>query len=142
MTEVEYLNNSVWATLRPSSIQGIGVFAIRDIPKGTKITDHSIHNLNPRLITIPIKDFDLILPEIRSIILDRNLFQEWQRVFSFYSPNSEQTLQSFCNHSTEPNSEEMLATRDIKQGEEITEDYHKMFQGNNPHELIIKHHRY
>ena len=143
MTDVEYLNSSVWATLRPSKIDGIGVIAIRDIPKGTKITEYSIHYIKEtRLCSVSLNEFDLILPEIKSIILDRNLFQEWQTRFHFYSPNNEQTLQSFCNHSNDPNSAGMIALRDINKGEEITLDYRKMFNGKNPHPLITKHHAY
>ena len=143
MDDIEYLNSSVWATLKPSKIDGIGVFAIRDIPKDTKITDYSIHNIKEiRLCSVNSDEFDLILPEIRSIILDRNLFQEWQTRFRFYSPNNEQTLQSFCNHSNDPNSAGMVALMDIKKGEEITQDYRKMFNGQKPHPLITKHHDY
>ena len=141
--DVDYLNNTVWATLKPSKIQGIGVFAIRDIPKGTFITNYSVHNLkDTTLLHIKAEEFELILPEIRSIILDRNLFQEHQKTFYFYSPNCEQTLQSFCNHSKDPNSKGMIALRDIQKDEEVTQDYRKMFKQNKPHPLIEKHHDY
>jgi SET domain-containing protein len=120
---IEYLNSTVWATLRPSPIHGIGVFAIRDIPKGTRITDHSVHTIGQeKLFKISDEDFLRILPEIRSLILDRTSFQKGQWLV-FYSPNVESCLQSFMNHSATPNSDGQTALFDIKAGEEITEDY-------------------
>lgn len=37
-----YLNKTVWCKLGPSKIHGVGVFAIRDILKGQKLTDFSL----------------------------------------------------------------------------------------------------
>lgn len=140
---IDQLNNSVWATLKPSKIHGIGVFAIRDIPKDTRITNYSIHKINDTtLYRVKVEDFESILPDIRELILDRNMFQDWQDTFNFYSPNCEQTLQSFTNHSNDPNSSAMIALREIKKGEEITQDYRKMFGEHKPHKLITKHHAY
>ena len=40
MTDIiNRINSEVWATLASSTIHGVGVFAIRDIPKGTKLAD-------------------------------------------------------------------------------------------------------
>lgn len=143
MNPIDYLNSSVWATLGVSGLHGIGVIAVRNIPKDTLITDYSLHaRSKPMFLAIESKDFYSILPEIKSLILDRNLFQNWQEIFYFYSPNCEQNLQSFCNHSATPNSFAMTALRDIKKGEEVTQDYRQMFQGYKPHELIKKHHTY
>ena len=120
----QYLNETVWATLKPSPIDGVGVFAIRDIPKGTTITDYSVHNIRDiKQFTMPQEEFDLILPEIKAIILHRCVFGN---PMVFYSPNSEQTLQSFMNHSDDNNSDGTVALRDIKKGEEITENYHNL----------------
>jgi len=48
-----YLNSTVWATLRPSTIQGVGVFAIRDILKGTDLSDFGTADLRePDIYTI------------------------------------------------------------------------------------------
>ena len=143
MNSVDYLNNSVFATLKISGIHGIGVVAIRDIPKDTLITDYSLQAKSvPMLLSVNLQEFELILPKIKNLILDRNLFQNWHEILYFYSPNCEQNLQSFCNHSANPNSFAMTSLRDIKKDEEITQDYRLMFQGYKPHELIIKHHIY
>lgn len=124
MEVVHYINNTVWATLKPSKINGIGVFAIRDIPKGTRITDYSVHNIRDiKIFTLKEEEFEKIHTEIRELILDRAVFGS---PMVFYSPNYEQTLQSFMNHSEDNNSDGEIAIRDIKQGEEITENYHNL----------------
>ena len=128
------LNNTVWATLKPSLIQGIGVFAIRDIPKGTKITDHSVYDDPKEIFAIHVKDFDKIEPSIRKLILDRYMFPEEANVLCFYSPNRDANLRSFMNYAEDPNTDGEYALRDIKEGEEITEDYLK-----NSHSLTKKH---
>ena len=138
---VEYLNKSVWATLKPSPIHGVGVFAIRDILKGTVITEHTVHNIyDAHLCFVPVGEFDQIVPEVRELILDRTMFQEGQTVLSFYSPNFEATLQSFMNHSDTPNTDGKVTLRDIKKGEELTEDFKTLLKSNPPHDLIKKHH--
>ena len=35
MTPFEYISNKVYTKLKPSKIQGIGVFAVKDIPMNT-----------------------------------------------------------------------------------------------------------
>lgn len=131
---IEYLNNTVWATLRTSPIHGIGVFAIRDIPTGTVITDHSGKDMKV-LVEVSEEDFYQILPEIRELILDRTMFREGYPLV-FPSPNSEQMLRSFMNHSDQPNSDGERALVDIKKGEEITEDYASFYK---LHELSKNH---
>lgn len=120
---IDELNSSVWATLRPSSVHGIGVFAIRDIPKGTQITNHSVHKQNSKVYHIPASEFGTIHPAIQKLILDRTLFQEGQSELSFFSPNFDACLRSFMNHSVTPNSDGEYALREIKENEEITENY-------------------
>lgn len=117
------LNKTVWATLKPSKIHGIGVFAVRDIPNGTEITDNTIEtNEVTTFYHTTEEDFKNILPEIQEIILDRMLYKKDQFIF-VTNPNAEVILQSFMNHSTEPNTDGKIALRDIKKGEELTEDY-------------------
>lgn len=143
METVKYLNSSVYATLKPSPVHGIGVFAIRDIPQGQMITDYSIHTINNAgFLKVSAEEFEQIHQAIRSIILDHNLFQKNQKAFYFYSPNMEVCLTSFMNHSTDANSDGRFALRDIKGGEEITEDYRDMFGLNGPHEVIEDHYKW
>lgn len=122
----EHLNNTVWATLKPSPIHGIGVFAIRDIPKGTLITDYCVWDKKPPVFEVSREDFLKILPEVRGLILDRMIFREGHPIV-FPSPNNDQHLRSFMNHSDNPNSDGERALVDIQKGEEITEDFSSFY---------------
>ena len=139
---IDYLNNTVWCKIAPSG-NGVGLFAIRDIPKGLLLTSYSIHEgtqISLGRMAIPINNFHMIHPAIRSLILDRNLFREEQEIFYFYSPNFEQNLRTFINHSDTPNSHRgIYSLRDISEGEEITQNYKDMFEEKDPHPLIKEH---
>ena len=114
------LNDKVWAVLKPSNIDGIGVYAIRDIQKGTAISDHTLEEQGQFMYSS--EDFRELLPEIQNIILDRMLYKEGQFTFVI-NPNADAILQSFMNHSDKPNTDGRRALIDIKKGEELTEDY-------------------
>lgn len=143
MTDIDYLNDTVWATLGPSKINGVGVIAIRDIPRGQILTDYSVHNINKiRVFVLKSTDFAFLHPGVRDLILGRTIFRKSQEKFHFYSPNYEQTLQSFMNHSEEANSDGRVALRDIRKGEEITEDYRGLTNGEAIHPLSKKFHKW
>jgi len=135
---IDYLNSTVWATLRPSPIQGIGVFAIRNIPKGTEITDHMIYGEEHAHNQLAPEEMDALIPAIRKLILDRTYFKESSEVLEFYSPNLTASLQSWMNHSDTPNTTGTHALRDIAEGEELTEDYRTLIPGH-PHPISKKH---
>ncbi len=107
------INDVVWCALAPSRIHGIGVFAIRDIPKGTELAGGELE--------YPTEDF--VLLEIRAIVQDHHSLLEFAD--SIPNPNYDAHLQCFMNHSATPNSDGRSALRDIRKGEEITEDYTK-----------------
>lgn len=121
------LNKTTWAKLGVSK-HGVGVFAIRDIPKGTRITDYTVKEVIEGKngdITITIEEFESLLPEIKELILDRTIFNKINNKthLRFFAPNYNQILQCFINHSDDNNSDGEYALRDIKKGEEITESY-------------------
>lgn len=115
--QIAKLNEEVRCTLRPSSIHGIGVFALRDIKKGGRLYCRPEELI---MYNIPYDRFDEIRPEIREIVLAR-----WPHVVNgmgFVSPDALHS--SFMNHSSTPNyGQDDSALRDIAIGEEITEDY-------------------
>lgn len=131
MKTSEILNNTVWATIKPSKINGIGVFAIRDIPKGTEITTNTIENNNVTFHDIDEQDFNNILPEIRELILDRMLYEKDHFDF-IVTPNADVVLQSFMNHSKTPNTDGRKTLRYIIKGEELTEDYTPFISKGHP----------
>lgn len=123
------LNETVYAKLAPSPVHGVGVFAIRPIPKGTPITDYRGENIwNGWVCDMQPKEFEEILPEIQALILDRMIFEEGKSM-RFTSPNASQLLIAFLNHSEDPNTDGLNAVRDIAAGEEITEDFRSIAAG-------------
>jgi len=131
---INYLNSTVWATLGVSPIHSVGVFAIRDIPSGTEITDNIVGPANVNSVdvrkyiknSLSEEEFKGVLPEIRKLVLDRTLFDKEMPQIEFYSPNSDVILQSFMNHSDTPNTDGNKALRDIKKGEELTENFRSL----------------
>ena len=115
----DYLNQTVWAKLAPSKIHGVGVFAIRDIPKGQKI----FARCDPNTQAIKLDSFDRLLPEIAELI-DQRWFLA-RKGETFQSPNNDARLISFMNHSDTPNYDKYndVVLVDIKKGIEITENY-------------------
>ena len=138
---VEYLNQTVWATIAPGS-KGVGVKAIRYIAKGTPITDWSRDmRFAPFVFEMKEHDFKKLDPAIRKLILDRTIFSAAVYLMNFISPNAECYLQDFCNHSDTPNvSTDFIALRDIEVGEELFENYKDFkIQGNKMHALSKQH---
>lgn len=132
LDDVDYLNKSIWAELRPSPLHGIGVFAIRTIPMGTCITQHTVNHPIIRYCLVRAGNFDLIHPAIQKIILNRTAFPAGGDYLIFPCPNCEQCLQSFINHSDTPNFCESVVLRHIAEGEELVEDYKKLQRELNP----------
>ena len=116
--QIKELNEEVKATLRTSEIHGIGVFALKDLKKNEKLytapTEYKMYE-------IPFERLDKLRPEIMDIIMERWGAMAYNDL-PFESPNNV-ALMGFMNHNNEPNSLQDIATRDIKKGEEITEDY-------------------
>ena len=107
----------VLSRIAPSKIHGVGVFALRDIPKGTKLNA----DMMSKLYTLPIEFFTHLRPEVQKIIIER-----WPNVYNgsrFIYPDTR--IQAFMNHSEKPNysATNDVTLGDIKVGEEITENY-------------------
>jgi|TARA_Y100000310_G_scaffold335706_1_gene418428 SET domain-containing protein len=116
---INKLNDIVWCKLGASSIDGVGVFAIRDIPKGQKLYCEGREDIT----LIQSDNLEQLLPEIKEIILQRWPLAE--KGDYFFNPNDDARLLSFINHSNDPNYnvDNDTALKDIKKGEEITEYY-------------------
>ncbi len=123
---------TVFCTLKPSPIHGIGVFALRDIPAGTKVI---WEYADVGIATLYEDEFAQLPTAIANEILNKTIFVEGE-LLSFIDPNSVSNYRSYMNHSDTPNTDGITATRDIKEGEEITEDYRAM---GTPHRLTRAH---
>ena len=114
------LNDIVKVRLAPSPIHGVGVFALRDIPKKQKLYLDAI----PHAFDVPYKEFKKLEPEVRDILLGH-----WPQVVNgshFLYPVTKMT--AFLNHSFYPNydAKNDLTLRRIKKGEEVVEDYRQI----------------
>lgn len=136
---IEYINSTVWATLRKSPIHNIGVFAIRDIPKGTHFTDNESYTEKHIINKLTPDELDDIYPEVRALVLDRVAYsKENSKELLFYSPNCDAILQAWMNHSYKPNTTGTVTLRNIKKGEELTENYHSLAE-DGLHPISLKH---
>lgn len=120
MEQIKELNHYVRTKLAPSKIDGVGVFALRDIKKGEPL----FTDMMTKLYNLPYSEFDKLRPEVAE-----NLLQSFPLIVkgsAFAYPLTR--TQAFLNHSEEPNYDAMtdIALRDIKAGEEVTEDYRKI----------------
>ena len=130
MTKEALLNeliNNTYVMLKPSSIEGIGVFAVREIPKGCRKM-FSKPDPNDKWIHISRKEVDALPEHIRFLIGNYCLFDE----ADYFVPGlgfKKIDLSLFLNHSHQPNiisidhGDFFEATRDIKTGEELLVDY-------------------
>ena len=131
MTQQEFLRdleNNIHCRLQASSVHGIGIFAIRDIPKGT---DPFLGCRVARWRAIPLKRLladDKISAGVKEFA---------QAIFpvrgeTFYFPDHSLNaidISYFLNHADVPNigaradGNRFAALRNIKKGEELLSDY-------------------
>lgn len=125
-TFVHDLTKNVFCRLATSPIHGIGVFAIRDIPK--KIDPMQEHR-EVEFIEVPVEEVKNnpdISDAVKKLVVD--MCPEEDGVY-FAPPFSlnEIGIAWYLNHSDTPNMEEkdgyFFTKREIKAGEELTVDY-------------------
>jgi hypothetical protein len=122
MSKIPLPHEGVYTRIRPSALSGVGVFAIRDIPKGTSV----FGNDDSPTVSIDALAIDSLPPAIKKLYEDFCVLQgdKYECPVSF----NDLTPSWYLNHSSEPNvapdSElRFYATRDISCGEELTSDY-------------------
>lgn len=128
MTKKELLNElsqETYAALKPSAVHGIGVFAIRDIPKGCR----SIFSKGVgEWIKLSIEEVEKLPPHSRSLIETYCLYDQ----DNYYVPDygfKVMDIVNYLNHSSTPNiisiddGEIFEAIADIPAGTELLLDY-------------------
>ena len=115
--QIDELNERVKVRIAPSKVHGVGVFSLRDIAKGQKLYTDQL----PVLYTLPYSSFGKLFPEVRQILLER-----WPQIVNgsrFLYPDTR--IQAYMNHSVQQNYDAFndVTLRDIKEGEEILENY-------------------
>jgi hypothetical protein len=119
------LQTSTYVMIKPSPLHGIGVFAIRDIPKGTR--DLFSQGVG-EWIKLTIAEVETLPKHSRDLVENHCLFDEGY----YYVPDYGFKLVDlviYLNHSETPNvisineGEFFEAIRDISAGEELLVDY-------------------
>lgn len=119
------LNDHTYVKLFPSPVHGIGVVAIKDIPKGCRSVFGSDED---EWIRVGFSEVLKLDPAIRILIEQYCLFDEKD----YFVPSKgfkKMDLSLYLNHSEEPNlisineGEFFETTREIKSGEELFLDY-------------------
>ena len=136
MTKAELLQElagNTWVMIKPSPIEGIGVFALQDIPKGCR-SMFSKANEQEQWIAITKTEVENLPAHAKALIENYCLYDEE----NYFVPNygfKKMDLVNFLNHSDTPNvisindGEFFEAIRDIKQGEELVIDYGEIVDG-------------
>ena len=116
---------STYVMIKPSPLHGIGVFAIRDIPKGTSnIFSKGVGDW----IQVSKEEVDALPQHSKDLIENHCLFDEDFYFILDYGFKLVD-LVIYLNHSETPNvislneGEEFEAIRDIANGEELLVDY-------------------
>jgi len=120
-------HDGVYARLKPSKLHGVGVFAIRDIPKGTNLFPGDDSKLSWKKRSA--LKLNMLPPEIKKLYNQFCLIKDKGETYGCPSSFNLMTVSWYLNHSKNPNvgcdeDYNFFALRDIKAGEELTADYH------------------
>ena len=122
---LKQLQSQTYVMIKPSPLHGIGVFAIRDIPKGTSnIFSKGVGDW----IKVSKEEVDALPQHSKDLIENHCLFDEDFYFIPDYGFKLVD-LVIYLNHSETPNvislneGEEFEAIRDIASGEELLVDY-------------------
>lgn len=125
---LQELRNDTYVMIRPSPIEGIGVFAIRDIPKGCRDMFSKPIPGKDEWIKIPRKDVEELPDHSKWLVENYCLYDEENYFIAEYG-FKKMDLVNFLNHSDTPNvtsindGEYFEAIREIRAGEELLIDY-------------------
>ena len=135
MDIVDYLKNEIWFRVKPSEVHGVGLFAIRDIPKDTDIfleyeryhsdceelvnvkgDSNLLDGINKNIKKL-LDDYFIVEKNADGLYYDVSITNTW-KAFHYY----------FMNHSDNPNVDGWtgITLKDIKDGEELFEDYNSL----------------
>jgi SET domain-containing protein len=137
MTKEKLLNElacNTWVMIKSSPIEGIGVFALQDIPSGCR-SMFSKANEQEQWIPITKTEVEKLPAHAKALIENYCLYDDE----NYFVPDygfKKMDLVNFLNHSDIPNvisindGEFFEAIRDIKQGEELLIDYGEIVDGS------------
>src|ERR1700722_10093943 len=125
---IKDLEENVYCRLQPSSVHGIGVFAIRDIPKGKELfKNYLTYQLTPVPIATIEKDTK-IDKAVKKFADDVSPAHNGM-LYLYRKGLNAIDISFFLNHSNTPNVAtkddcwSFFAARNIRKGEELFSDY-------------------
>jgi len=127
------LSQNTWAMIRPSPIEGIGVFALRDIPKGCRNMFGKPDDAS-EWIAVSKNEIGSLPVHAQFLVGNYCLYDE-ENYFIPAQGFKKIDLSLFLNHSDTPNvisindGDFFEAIRDIKEGEELLIDYGEIVEG-------------
>jgi SET domain-containing protein len=130
------LKNETYIMLKPSGIHGIGVFAIRFIPKGCR---NIFSSGQGEWIKLPIAEVELLPQYSKDLVETYCLFDEENYFVPDYGFKL-MDLVNYLNHSHNPNiisvndGEIFEAVKDIQPGEELLVNYGHIVDGIEDYE--------
>lgn len=126
------LRHNTYATLKPSGIHGIGVFAICDIPKGTQ---NIFSKDQSEWYKVSRKEVEALPDHAKGLVENHCLYDDDHYFIPSYGFKMFDMV-VFINHSDTPNllsvneGEYFEALRDIVAGEELFVDYGMIVDGD------------
>ena len=130
---LQELSTNTWVMIKPSPIEGIGVFALQDIPKGCR---SMFSKANEQEQWIPISKTEIEnLPAHAKALIENYCLYDAENYFVPDYGFKKMDLVNFLNHSDTPNvisindGEFFEAIRDIKKDEELVIDYGEIVDG-------------
>lgn len=136
MTKAALLNElagNTWVMIRPSPIEGIGVFALQDIPGGCR-SMFGKPDAAGEWITVSKNEIET-LPAHAKLLVENYCLYDAANYFVPAQGFKKMDLALFLNHSDKPNivsvndGDYFEAIRDIKAGEELLINYGEIVEG-------------
>ncbi len=125
------LSQETYAVLKPSPLHGIGVFAVRDIPKGCQ---HIFSKDTGEWIRLTLEEVAQLPAHSKNFIETYYLYDN-EHYFIPGHGCKVMDMASYLNHSSLPNLVSISdgayfeTTRDISEGEELLVDYGSLAEG-------------
>jgi SET domain-containing protein len=127
MSKINSIKNDL-VTIKKSKIEGLGVFALDDIPSGTKIADYYGKEMT-------LKNFKQKYGEYKHNSLNTYRMKRINRIIvAKIEPYKSRNLTNYINESKKPNcllkKRALYALNNIKKGEELTLLYPENYNRN------------
>ncbi len=125
---VKDLEKNIYCRLRPSKVEGVGVFAIRDIPKGTNPFKSFLPYRFAVVDAASVFKNSKIDPAVKKLASDMYSVSSG-RLYLYKGGLNAIDISFFLNHSKKPNliakhgGYFFVAARKIKKGEELFSDH-------------------